>query len=123
VLRPYVPKDETPGLLAGAGATLILLDDLALGVMSPSKLHSSLAMGVPVLYIGPAGSNVDEAITRFGCGLAFRQDDVDGVVDAVRRLRDEPTVVADLRRRARTAFEQAYADTVALTAWDTLLGH
>jgi colanic acid biosynthesis glycosyl transferase WcaI len=123
VLRPYVPKDQTPGLLVGAGAALILLDDLALGVMSPSKLHSSLAMGVPVLYIGPEGSNVDEAITRFGCGFSFRHDDVDGFVGAVRRLRDDPTVVADLRRCARTAFEEAYTDAVALTAWDTLLGH
>ena len=32
--------------------------------MSPSKLHANLAAGLPVLYVGPEGSNVDEAIKR-----------------------------------------------------------
>ena len=34
-------------MLAGADTALICLDDDALGVMSPSKLHGSLGMGLP----------------------------------------------------------------------------
>lgn len=121
VLRPYLPKSETPGLLAGAGASLILLDDAALGVMSPSKLHSSLAMGVPVVYAGPRGSNVDEAVERFGCGFSVRADDVDALVAALRTLRDDPGTAAAMGRRARAAFEEAYSDVVALPRFDTVL--
>ncbi|MGQ0616934.1 MAG: glycosyltransferase family 4 protein [Acidimicrobiia bacterium] len=122
VLRPYLPKSETPGLLAGAGASLILLDDAALGVMSPSKLHSSLAMGVPVLYAGPRGSNVDEAVERFGCGFSVRADDVDALVAALRTLRDDPAEAETMGRRARAAFEEAYSDVVALPCFDAVLG-
>jgi glycosyltransferase involved in cell wall biosynthesis len=120
-MHPYVHKDETPALLAEAGAALITLDDDALGLMSPSKLHSALASGLPVLYIGPAGSNVDEAIRRFGCGVSLRHGDVDGLVDAIRTLQAGGPVAEGLRASARRAFEQAYSDAATLPRFDQVL--
>jgi glycosyltransferase involved in cell wall biosynthesis len=120
VLREYVSKEETPAVLAGAGAALIVLDDAALGVMSPSKLHAYLGAGLPVLYVGPRECNVDEALTRFGCGESLRHGDVDGLVAAVRALRD-PATRTPIGARARAAFEQAYSDRRVLPLWDDLL--
>jgi len=117
VSRPYVPKDDTPSVMAGAHVALITLDERSLGVMSPSKLHANLAAGLPVLYVGPAGSNVDEAIDRHGVGRSLREGDLTGVVAAVRDLRSDP----DAPRRARRAFDEAYSDTATLPAWDRLL--
>jgi colanic acid biosynthesis glycosyl transferase WcaI len=117
----YVPKSETPALMARAGAALILLDDRSLGVMSPSKLHASLAMGLPVVYLGPRGSNVDEAVERFQCGDSLRGDDVEGLVTAIRRLRDDAEHAAELRRRARHAFETAYSDDQVLPQFDAVI--
>lgn len=117
VLHGYVPKEDTPAVMAGADGALITLDDRSLGVMSPSKLHANLAAGLPVLYVGPAGSNVDEAIEQHHCGTSLRHGDTAGLVAAVRGLRAEP----GLRTRARAAFETAYADTVTLPAFDALL--
>jgi hypothetical protein len=119
VLHGYVPKELTPAVMAGAQGALITLDDRALGVMSPSKLHANLAAGLPVLYVGPEGSNVDEAITRFGCGASLREGDVDGLVTAVRDLSGPEGEVA--RQRARAAFEQAYSDEATLPRWDAIL--
>ena len=96
VRRDYVPKVETPAVMAGAGCALILLADEALGVMSPSKLHANLAAGLPIVYVGPEGSNVDAAIARFGCGVSLRPGDEQGLADAVRRLRDDPAWRAEL---------------------------
>ncbi len=121
VLHDYVDKDETPGVLAGAAATLICLDDQALGVMSPSKLHGSLGMATPVLYVGPDGSNVTEAIDRFGCGVGVRTGDVDGLVAAIRRWKDDPDALAEASERARTAFLDRYSDLATLPLWDALL--
>jgi colanic acid biosynthesis glycosyl transferase WcaI len=117
VLHGYVPKEDTPAVMAGADGALITLDDRSLGVMSPSKLHANLAAGLPVLYVGPAGSNVDEAIEQHRCGTSLRHGDVAALVAAVRSLRADP----DLRIRARAAFETAYADTATLPAFDALL--
>lgn len=117
VTQGYVAKEETPGVMAGADLALITLDERSLGVMSPSKLHANLAAGLPVLYVGPRGSNVDEAIARFDCGASLREGDVDGLVEAVRRLRGDEAA----RSRARTAFEQAYSDEAVLPRWDAVL--
>jgi len=121
VRRDYVPKDETPGVMAGAGCALIVLADEALGLMSPSKLHANLAAGLPIVYVGPAGSNVDAAIARFGCGVSLRNRDIDGLVTAVRRLRDDVAWRAELSAAARRAFDEAYCDRASLPQWDAVL--
>jgi colanic acid biosynthesis glycosyl transferase WcaI len=120
-LRGYVPRDRTPALLAGAGCTLISLDDGWRGIMSPSKLNGSLAMGLPIVYIGPTGTNVDEAIDRYGCGFSVRQGDVDGLIDAIRRLRKDPRLAEEQSRNARRAFEAAYSDERTLPRFDEVL--
>ncbi len=115
--REYVAKDDTPAVMAGAHLALITLDERSLGVMSPSKVHANLAAGLPVLYVGPAGSNVDEAVTRHQAGRSLREGDVAGVVQAVRELRGD----RDARARARKAFEDAYCDEATLPAFDEVL--
>lgn len=121
VRHAYVDREVTEGIMAGAGCALILLDDDALGLMSPSKLHANLAAGLPILYVGPAGSNVDAAIERFGCGVSLRRDDVDGLVAAVRRLRDDPAWREQLATASRRAFAEAYSDDAVLPRWDAAI--
>jgi len=123
VLRGYVPKDVTPSVLAGSGCALISLDDGSRGIMSPCKLHAALASALPVVYVGPVGTNVDEAIERYGCGFSLRHGDVDGLADAVRRLRDDAELAAELSRNARRAFEDAYCDERTLPLFDELFQH
>ena len=121
VLHEYVDKDHTPGVLRGAAATLICLDDEALGVMSPSKLHGSLGMGTPVVYVGPHGSNVTEAIDAYGCGWSIRTGDVAGLVDAIRSWKDDPSALGSAASQARVAFLDRYCDEATLPLWDALL--
>lgn len=117
VLQSYVPKDVTPAVMTGAQGALITLDDRSLGVMSPSKLHANLAAGLPILYVGPSGSNVDEAIVQTGCGTSLRHGDIEGLITAVRGLRGD----AGARERSRRAFEERYCDEATLPRWDAIL--
>ncbi len=120
-LEDYVPKEQTPAIMAQADCALITLEDPMLGVMSPSKLHANLAMGLPIIYVGPQRSNVDEAIERFGCGISLRPGDAQGLADFARKLLHEPQTRAEFRHRARQAFEEAYCDRVALPKFDAVL--
>jgi len=121
VMRDYVPKVATPSVLAGALAVLISLDDGSLGIMSPCKLHGGLAMGRPVIYVGPPGTNVDEAIAAYGCGSSLRQGDAVGLAAAIRLLRHDPQLREEQARNARKAFEEAYCDARTLPQFDALL--
>jgi len=117
----YLPEDQLMAAMAAAGCALITLRDTFLGVISPSKLHAALGMGLPILYVGPEGSNVDEAIRRHACGVSLRHGDVQGVVAFLRRLGSDAAFAAGMRERARGAFESAYTDIQALPSFDRLI--
>lgn len=120
-LKGYVPKSETLSTMRAADCALITLHDFALGVMSPSKLHSNLAMGLPVLYVGPEGSNVDEAIRTYRCGVSIRNGRPEEIAEWIRRVMQSPDELSGLRERARSAFEQAYCDKQALSKFDGVI--
>lgn len=121
VVHGYVAKEQTPALMASAGCALITLRDEALGVMSPSKLHSNLAMRLPVIYIGPEKSNVDDAIRRFGCGVSVRIGEVDRVVESLRGMMRDASLHAGLRAKARAAFDGAYCDLRTMPEFERVL--
>jgi glycosyltransferase involved in cell wall biosynthesis len=121
VMCGYVPKEQTPSVMRAAHCALITLDDSALGVMSPSKLHSTLAMGLPVVYVGPQGSNVDAAIERYQCGFSIRHGEATRLADCLRRLSKSMSERESLRRSARRAFDEAYCDTRTLPQFDDVL--
>jgi glycosyltransferase involved in cell wall biosynthesis len=121
LLHDYVAKELTPSVTALADCALITLEDYAAGVMSPSKLHANLAMGLAILYIGPHGSNVDEAIQRFGCGVSVRIGQAAAACEFLSEMTKDPERKAQLKQRARQAFEQAYCDRQTLPQFDAIL--
>ena len=120
-LLDYLPLKLTASVMTRADCGLIVMRDDALGVISPSKLHSYLAMGLPVIYVGPEGSNVDEAIKAFDCGVSLRPDDVKGMIRFITDLAVDPEQKHQIASRARAAFEARYSDRVALAEYDRLL--
>lgn len=121
LLFDYIQKDQTPAVMAIASCALITLSDHALGVMSPSKLHANLAMGLPILYVGPPASNVDEAINRFQCGKSLRHGDINGLVSAITALMNQTNHATTQSKAARLAFESAYCDRVVLPSFVQLI--
>lgn len=120
-LQPYVPKELTPTIMAASDCALITMNEAALGVISPSKLHSNLAMGLPIVYIGPEGSNVDDAVQRFDVGCSLREDDLEGLVRFIRRIRSDAALYQHYATNARSAFETEYADSASLPKFDQLI--
>lgn len=121
ILHDYIPKEQTPSVMAVADCALTTLRDNMLGMMSPSKTHSNMAMGLPVVYVGPEGSNVDEAITFYDCGVSLRHGDTQTLVDFVRAVKLNPARLADLSRNARRAFDESYCDTICMPRFNAVI--
>ncbi len=121
VMHPYVARETMPAVFAPAGAAIVTLADAAAGLMSPSKLHGAMAAGVPVLYVGPAGTNVDEAIERFGCGASLRHGDAEGAAAFLLQAMESAARRKTLRTAARRAFKEAYSADRALPQFDRVL--
>jgi glycosyltransferase involved in cell wall biosynthesis len=118
---PYVTPDEVAPLLGSVDAALVTLGADALGAMSPSKLHGYLASGLPVIYVGPRGGNIDHAIETHKCGVSLRQDDVEGLVHFVQTIRRDPHLRKCYGNAARSAFEIDYCDTAVLPQFDSVI--
>jgi glycosyltransferase involved in cell wall biosynthesis len=117
----YVPAKTLERLQNEASCTVITLQDEMLGCMSPSKLHRSLAMGLPVIYIGPVGSSVDQAVGRYKCGMSLRNGDVSGLVKTIEKMVASRELCQSYARQARRAFEECYCDKRTLPLFDNLI--
>jgi glycosyltransferase involved in cell wall biosynthesis len=108
-------------VLASADLGLITLKENAAGLISPSKLNAYLAMGLPILYIGPEETNVAEAIHTFNCGFRVEPDNLEQMVNTLLSLLAQPEQIEGLGLNARRAFEMAYNDGVTLPQFDEII--
>ncbi|MDG2206528.1 MAG: glycosyltransferase [Pirellulales bacterium] len=119
--KGYVSYRELRDIQSRSHCAFISLKDNMLGCMSPSKLHASLAMGLPVVYLGPLGSSVDSAITKFDCGESIRSGDIDHFIERLEILSKSPNLIKQYSRNARIAFEKSYCDQSNLSLFDAVL--
>ncbi len=63
---PYQPLQALSGSLSSADLQTVVLGPHMVGLIHPSKLYNILAIGSPLLYIGPFPSHVTDAMERDG---------------------------------------------------------
>ena len=104
-----LPRPELDRCITAADIVLITLKEGMAGLVSPSKLYTALRLGKPVLYIGPNGGNVSEAIDGYSCGISLRNGDINGCISALRKFRDDHDYRTALGNNARRAFLDRYS--------------
>ena len=63
---PYQPLNELSASLSAADAQMIVMGNAMLGLVHPCKIYNILAVGAPVIYIGPQPSHVTEILDELG---------------------------------------------------------
>ncbi len=117
-LLPYQPRARLSESLSAGLVHLASQDPATLGMLELSKLYGIMAVGRPVLYVGPRESEVARTVVDHGIGRVVANGDVDGVVAALRALLEE---AAALGARARTAFEHRFDRTARTDAFADVL--
>lgn len=65
---PYQPLDKLSASLSAADLHAVVLGQVMLGLVHPCKIYNILAVGAPVIYIGPQPSHLSEILDRLGDG-------------------------------------------------------
>ena len=115
-VHPYVPNSRFPALMRAADFGLVALERGCVGLMSPSKIHGYLALGKPLIYLGPPGSNVAEAIEQFGCGVRADEADAAGLADLLHEIAAGTFDYGAACRNAARAGAARYSEPVAVRA-------
>ncbi len=114
LFRDQIPFEEMARLMSITYASLVVLRDVpAARKMRPAKTITSLACGVPVVYVGQG--EMAEILVHEGCGIQVAPENPDLLAKAMENLADDP----DLRRRmsqaARALAEREFS-------WPQLVG-
>jgi colanic acid biosynthesis glycosyl transferase WcaI len=107
--------------LAAADFHLISLGDDWAGVVVPSKFFASLAVGRPVIYAGPAESEIARWIAEHSIGLHLRADDVGAAADRLHALIGDEPGLARMRENALAVYRRRWSKHVTNDRWDALL--
>lgn len=120
-LLPAVPRALLPVSLGAADVHLVTLLPAYRQLVYPSKLAGVLAAGRPVVFVGPADSEIARLVRHDECGAAFLPGDATGVAQGIRRLAEEAALRQSQSARARLLYEQRFTGDAALSGWDSLL--
>jgi colanic acid biosynthesis glycosyl transferase WcaI len=83
---PYQPLEHIGTSLSAADVHAVTMGDDMVGIIHPCKIYGAMAVGRPIVFIGPKQSHVSEIIAASRCGFTFRHGDVTGTVDAIYAL-------------------------------------
>lgn len=104
VSLPYQPLDQIRFSLPAADAHVVSIGDEVVGIVHPCKVYGAMAVGRPILALGPTPSHVVDLIEQHGIGWHVEHGDVDGAERVLRRMLDTPPDVLDaMGRRAAEA--------------------
>lgn len=87
---PYQPLAQLSGSLSAADAHVVVMGDAMLGLVHPCKIYNMLAVGAPVIYIGPQPSHVTEILDQPGQGhpwCSARHGEGEALAERIRELR------------------------------------
>jgi colanic acid biosynthesis glycosyl transferase WcaI len=121
VFRPFQPRAQLPQSLGVPDLHLVSLRAGLEGLIVPSKFYGALAAGRPVLFIGPAASEVARAIGEWQCGFAVPDATPEALAALIAGCVDDPARVAAMGERARRAIDTRYGRAAALRAWREVL--
>jgi colanic acid biosynthesis glycosyl transferase WcaI len=103
---PFRSTNEIPHVMTAGDLHIITVKRGLEGVVVPSKLYSILSAGRPVLVVAPPECDPARIVRESGCGIAVDPDDPYAVAAAIRELRDDPSRLAEMGRRARETAEK-----------------
>ncbi len=104
--RPPVPLSALPELLAAGDIHLVAQKSHTEGLIVPSKIYGTLAVGRPVVFIGPPHCEVAQIVRDSGCGFVVACDDIAGAADALRRLAEDAELRQTMGERARRYYTE-----------------
>jgi glycosyltransferase involved in cell wall biosynthesis len=110
---PYQSRSELSASLSAADLHLVVMGQDFVGIVHPCKIYNILAIGSPVIYIGPSLSPITDTLERVGSESSgsIAHGDVAGLVEQIERLMRSPASAASRKSMGKMA-DQSMLDFV-----------
>jgi len=105
---PSVPLYELASLLAAGDIHLVTQRPRTEGLIVPSKIYGTLAVGRPVIFIGPGRCEVAHIVRESGCSFVVVPGDVGDAAGALGTLALDGTLRDMMGERARRYYQKHF---------------
>lgn len=119
-LMPPQPRAALKGLMESGDVHLVTMRDESLGLLLPSKFYAALAARRPVIFAGPAESDVAHLVARHGCGRVVKPDDGKSIATAIALYRTDSDAWFSAHDGAGAALKGRLAED-AFAAWSDVV--
>ena len=107
---PYQPLAELGFSLSAADVHLVSVGERMAGVVHPCKVYGAMAVGRPIILLGPERCHVGDILARHRVGWRVSHGDVDAAVALLRSLPGATrSELASMGRRARAAIREHFS--------------
>ena len=90
VSLPYQPMETLRYSLSSADVHLVSVGDLMVGVIHPCKIYGAMAVGRPILLLGPDPCHVSDVVHANKVGWHISHGDVGRATEVIREIADTP---------------------------------
>jgi glycosyltransferase involved in cell wall biosynthesis len=110
VSLPYQPLERLRFSLSAADVHLVSVGNTLVGLSHPCKVYGAMAVGRPILLLGPAPSHVADIREAHRCGWQVSHGDVEGAIRTIREILDtSPDTLDEMGQRAREAVRTQFS--------------
>lgn len=118
---PFAAESDLLPRLESADVHLLSLRDEWSGIVVPSKFFGSLAVGRPVLYTGPADSDIAHWIRTLNVGWDAAALGTNGTLDLLDDFLSSRERLKIAQTQARAAYDRYFGKDRVIDRWDSLL--
>lgn len=104
---PYQPRAELLNSLSAADVHIVTVGDAVPGIVHPSKVYGAMAVGRPILLVGPPENHVVDIMREHEIGWHILNGDVDSAERVLREIAAMPS--SELEAKGLTAYNAMVA--------------
>ncbi len=87
---PYQPLADLKHSLSAADVHVVSMGQEMVGVIHPCKIYGAMAVGRPVLYLGPSPSHIADILGAHDCGWQISHGDEEAMKKRIAAILEEP---------------------------------
>ena len=121
---PYQPLDTLSYSLSAADVQIVVMGENMVGIVHPSKIYGAMAVGRPILFIGPRKSHLGELVSLCNIGWVIEHGEVEKLDSLIEEIAAMPRSEREaIGARGREILQKSYsADILSARFCDLVEG-
>ncbi len=113
---PYQPLSQIKYSLSAADVHLVVVGPSEVGVRHPCKIYGAMALGRPILLLGPDPCHASDLVDENDLGWHIHHGDVDAAISTIKQMVDQDAgVLAEMGQRAKTIVNEQLSQDILCT--------